>query len=167
MRHRVYGKHLSRSKNERLALFRGLIRSLVLEGSLTTTEAKAKAIKPTIDKLVTAGRKNSPSSLRLIQSAVQQSEVIKKLLEEITPVYKQRSSGFTKVVRLGQRQGDGAMIVKMTWVDELKDKAKKPDSSQSKEEAASETKEVKKTSTKKTEQTEPKKEEGAVESAVK
>jgi large subunit ribosomal protein L17 len=145
VRHRVYGKHLSRSKNERLALFRGLIRSLVLEGSLTTTEAKAKAIKPTVDKLVTAGRKNSPSSLRLIQSAVQQAEVIKKLLEEITPQYKVRNSGFTRTVRLGQRQGDGAMIVKMTWVNEIEGKKSKAETVESKEDEKPVEKKSKKT----------------------
>ena len=118
MRHRVYGKKLSRSKNQRLALFRGLIRSLILQGTLTTTEAKAKAVKGSIDKLVTASRKNSSASLRLIQSAIVQTDVIKKLTDEITPKFKTRNSGFTSTVRLGTRQGDGAMMVKMSWSEE-------------------------------------------------
>ncbi len=118
MRHRVYGKKLSRSKNERLALFRGLIRSLILQGTLTTTEAKAKAIKGTVDKLITASKKNSSASLRLIESAIIQAEVAKKLIEEITPKFKTRHSGFTSTVRLGTRPGDGAMMVKMSWSKE-------------------------------------------------
>ncbi len=118
MRHKVYGKHLGRDKNQRTALFRGLVRSLILQGHLTTTEAKAKAIKGLVDRLISKGRENTNASRRVVESNLPQKEVSKKLLEEIAPSYKTRASGFTQVVRLGNRAGDGAMLVKMTLISE-------------------------------------------------
>lgn len=118
MRHNVYGKHLGRDKNQRTALFRGLVRSLILQGSIKTTETKAKAVKGLVDKLVTAAKKNTPATRRVIESFFTQPEVSKKILEEIAPSYNDRSSGFTTLVKLGSRAGDGAMVVKMSMVKE-------------------------------------------------
>lgn len=120
MRHKVYGKKLGRDKNQRTALFRGLIRSLLLEESIQTTQPKAKAIKGLVDKLITAGRKNTSATRRVIESALPQYGVSRKLIEEIAPRYKDRTSGFTQVVRLGRRTGDGAMMVRMSLIPEKK-----------------------------------------------
>lgn len=110
MRHNVNGKKLGRDKNERTALFKNLVRSLVLHGSITTTEAKAKAIKGLIDKTINQAKK-SPSLL----------------YKEIIPRLRTRSSGYTSVVKLGSRQGDGAMMVKMSLLLEEKvSRRKKP-----------------------------------------
>lgn len=116
MRHSVYGKHLSRDKNERTALFRSLVRSLVIDGSIKTTESKAKAIKPLIDKLITQSKKNSVSSKSVVTSFVNQPQISKKLLEEIAPSLSNRTSGYTNLVKLGRRVGDGAMLVKLSLV---------------------------------------------------
>lgn len=118
MRHRVYGKHLGRDKNQRTALFRGLIRSLFLQGSITTTETKAKAIKSLVDKLITKSKDKSEASKRVIISTISDSEVIDKLIKEIGPKYSKRQSGFTQTVRLGKRSGDGAMLVRMNLIEE-------------------------------------------------
>lgn len=125
MRHRVYGKHLGRDKNQRTALFRGLIRSLFLQGSITTTEIKAKSIKGLVDKLITKSKDKSEASKRVIISAISQPEVIDKLIKDIGPKYKNRKSGFTQMVRLGKRMGDGAMMVRMNLIEEEQIKPEK------------------------------------------
>lgn len=117
MKHNVYGKRLGRDKNQRNALFRGLIRSLILSGSIETTQAKAKAIKGEVDRLISQSRKNSNSGQKQVQSYVTQSELAQKLFKEIGPGYSQRTSGFTKMVRLGKRLGDGAMMVRISLAE--------------------------------------------------
>jgi large subunit ribosomal protein L17 len=134
VRHRVYGSKLQRSKNERIALFRSLIRELVLHESISTTIVKAKAIKGQVDKLITKAKKNDNASKRVLESYLPQSEIRKKLVEEIAPRFSDRASGYTNVVRLGSRLGDGAMMVKVSFVEgvkvaekeEKKDDTKKP-----------------------------------------
>lgn len=126
MRHRIYGKHLGRDKNQRTALFRGLIRSLFLQESITTTETKAKAIKGLVDRLIVKSKDKTEASKRVIVSIISQPEVIDKLMKEIGPRYSKRQSGFTQIVRLGKRAGDGAMLVKMSLVEENKIEAGQP-----------------------------------------
>ncbi len=131
MKHNVYGKHLGRDKNQRQALFRGLIRSLFLEESITTTEAKYKAIKGLIDRLISKARDGSNASKNIIFSQIPQKEVSKKLLEDIAPRYKKRTSGFVSTVRIGTRKGDGAMMMKISLMPGDKqiksDEIKKPE----------------------------------------
>ncbi|OGE71192.1 50S ribosomal protein L17 [Candidatus Daviesbacteria bacterium RIFOXYD1_FULL_41_10] len=117
MKHNVYGKHLGRNKNQRQALFRGLVRSLFLQESITTTEAKAAAIKGLVDKLIAKARNGSNASKNVIFSALPQKEVSDKLLKSIAPRYGTRVSGFTNSVKLGIRHGDGAMMVKMSLME--------------------------------------------------
>lgn len=140
MRHRVYGRKLGRNKNQRIALFRGLVRSLILNESITTTEAKAKAIKSLVDRLIAKSKEKTEAAKRVVVSTVAQPDVSKKLLEEIAPRYKDRTSGFTSIVKTGRRVGDGAMMVKMSLVEgqeksgarsqgsseEIKERKKKP-----------------------------------------
>ena len=115
MRHNVYGKHLGRDKNQRTALFRGLIRSLVLEGSIITTEAKVKAIKGMVDKIFTKAKNGDIASQNVIVKTIPQKEVVKKIME-LSKNIKDRNSGFCQTVRLGTRQGDGAMMMKMSII---------------------------------------------------
>ena len=118
MRHNVYGKHLGRTKNQRTALFKGLIRSLVLHGAITTTESKAKAVKGLIDRVIVKSKDKSEASKNVVKSIISQKEIIEKLAREIAPRFKNRNSGFTQIVRLGRRDGDGAMLVKMILIGE-------------------------------------------------
>lgn len=118
MRHRVYGKHLGRNKNQRTALFKGLVRSLILHESIQTTAPKSKAIKGLVDKLIVKGKDKSNASVNFIKSILPHEEVMKKLIEDIAPRFKDRNSGFTQVARLGVRQGDGAMMVKMSLISD-------------------------------------------------
>lgn len=111
MRHRVYGKKLARNKNERTALFRSLVQNLFWEESIETTEAKAKAIKGLVDKLITQAK--SPATRYLVSQFLIQKKVSDKLFKELTPRMKDRSSGYTSTVKLGKRLGDGAMMVRI------------------------------------------------------
>ena len=116
MRHSVYGKKLGRDKNERTALFKNLVRSLILHESIQTTDAKAKAIKGTVDKIVTQAK--SPTTRRLVAQFLVEKDIQDKLIKEILPRLKNRTSGYTSVVRMGKRLGDGAMMVKMSLIME-------------------------------------------------
>ena len=119
MRHRVYGKHHGRSKDQRTALFKSLVRSLILEESIRTTAPKAKAVKGLVDKIITQAK--SITSKRLVAQFLTHKVVLDKLNNEILPRVGSRTSGYTSVVKIGPRLGDGAMIVKMSLIlDESK-----------------------------------------------
>ncbi len=112
MRHSVYGKHLGRNTNERIALFRNLVRALLLEEKIQTTQAKSKAIKGLVDRLITQAK--SPNTHRFVRQFVTEKKVSDKLINELVPRLSDRTSGYTSVVRMGPRLGDGAMMVQMS-----------------------------------------------------
>ncbi len=114
MRHRVYGKHLGRDKDQRTALFKSLVRSLILEESIKTTQPKAKAIKGLVDKIINQAK--SETSKRLVAQFLVHKNVQDKLTNEILPRVKSRTSGYTSMVKLGARLGDGAMMVKVSLI---------------------------------------------------
>jgi large subunit ribosomal protein L17 len=147
VRHNVYGKHLGRDTNQRTALFRGLIRSLVLEGSIVTTDSKVKSIKGLVDKLFTKAKKGDNASLNVITKTISQKDVSKKLIE-LSKNMKDRNSGFTETLKLGMRQGDGAMMVRMNIVGTSKDQGSNekeaPEKSEEKQKEKIETKKEKK-----------------------
>lgn len=139
MRHKVYGKHLSRDKDQRTALFKSLVRSLILEESIKTTQPKAKAIKGLVDKIITQAK--SETSKRLVSQFLIHKPVAEKLTKVILPRVKSRTSGYTSVVKLGPRLGDGAMMVKLSLIlDEVKAPVKKEATPKAKEEVKKETK---------------------------
>lgn len=118
MRHNVYGRHLGRTKNQRTSLFRNLVGALILNGSIETTEAKAKAIKGLVDKIINQAK--NKNSQRLVSQFLVHKNIQEKLFKEIIPVTKDRNSGFTSIVKLGQRLGDNTMKVRMSIIsDEL------------------------------------------------
>ncbi len=116
MRHKVYGKHLGRNKNERTGLFRSLVGSLILNGEIVTTESKAKAIKGLVDKIISQAKVKNTQ--RLVASFLTQKSVQEKLFNEVVPAVSKRTSGFTSVVKLGRRPGDAAMKVRMSLLTE-------------------------------------------------
>ncbi len=128
MRHRKSGRKLNRDTAHRKALFRNLIASLFLREEIKTTLSKAKAIKGLVDRLMTKAKKKGLHNQRLIHAFIQNKRATKKLVEEIAPRTKERASGFTRIIRLGQRRGDAAEMAKIELVDkekEVKKKAKK------------------------------------------
>lgn len=108
--------------SQRKALFKNLINSLVIHGMIKTTEAKAKAIRGLVDKLITQGKTGTLQARRTIGSFLQDKTVVKKIIDELGPLFKTRPGGFTRIVRLGQRKGDGAMMVRLELVEKPKSK---------------------------------------------
>lgn len=116
MKKNVYGRKLKRDINERKALFKSLISSLVLHGRIKTTEAKAKAIKADIDKIITKVKKNGEAARKLLGSQLT-SPAIEKVIEEVAPGFSKRQGGYTRILKIGRRFGDDARMVLMEWVE--------------------------------------------------
>lgn len=114
MRHRVYGKKLGRNKNERTTLFKGLVQQLVLHGTITTTEAKAKAVKGLVDKIINLAK--SKNSQRLLQAYFSNKLLQERLIKEIAPKLENRISGYTNLIRMGVREGDRSTLVRMSII---------------------------------------------------
>ncbi len=124
MRHSIYGKKLSRDTNQRTALFKSLIQSLILSEKIETTKAKAQAIRGLVDKLVTQAK--SPTTRRLVSQFLTDKRVYNKLVD-LTPRMQTRNSGYTSIIKTGFRQGDGSMMVQMKLLlDQPKDSPKAP-----------------------------------------
>ena len=111
MRHRKKVTTLGRGANHRRALMRNLARAFFINGSIMTTEAKAKAIKPTVEKLITMARQDTLHSRRKIIQAVGSNAIAEKIIKEISPRYKERAGGYTRIVKIGTRAGDNAKKV--------------------------------------------------------
>jgi len=118
MNHSVYGKKLSRTKNERRRLFCNLARSLILHGSIVTSRAKAKAVQPLIEKLVTKAKKGRDVDRRLILKTISDGVVVNTLLADAKDRFSQRTSGFTRMIKIGNIRSDGAEEVMLSFVDE-------------------------------------------------
>lgn len=118
MRHRIKGKQLNRRVGHRKALFKNLVISLIDKGQLVTTEARSKAVKGLVDKLMVRAKQGTVQARRILNSFFNNKTIVNKLVDEVASKHKQRASGFTRIVRLGQRRGDGAMMVRFSFVDE-------------------------------------------------
>ncbi|MDO8260960.1 MAG: 50S ribosomal protein L17, partial [Candidatus Magasanikbacteria bacterium] len=119
MRHRVAGKKLGRTKNQRTALFRSLANNLILHEKIVTTEVKAKAVKPLVEKLITRAKINTIHNRRLLIKELVSENTTKKMLEVIGPKFKERLGGYTKIIKLGDRAGDKAAMVALMFVEDL------------------------------------------------
>ena len=124
MRHRVKGKRLSRNRSHRKALFKNLINALVLHGEIKTTESKAKAVRRLVEKVITKGKVGTLHARRLIAAFLQNKKVVNKIVDELSPLFKDRPGGYTRIIRLGKRRGDDAMMVKLELVEKPAKKEK-------------------------------------------
>jgi large subunit ribosomal protein L17 len=97
-----------RPTNQRRALLRGLATAVLKEGRITTTETKAKAIKPVVEKLITLGKRGDLHARRQVLAYVLEETVVTRLFEEIAPNYAQRNGGYTRIYKAAPRRGDGA-----------------------------------------------------------
>ena len=126
MRHRVKGKKLSRDSAQRKALLRNLVTSFLEKERIRTTLAKAKSTRPLAEKMITLGKKNSLHSRRLALRFIYKRDVVKKLFDEISPRFSERPGGYTRIVKIGPRAGDGAEMAVLELVGtEFKKKVKK------------------------------------------
>ena len=117
MRHHNSIRKFGRDKNERKALLRGLMLSLIKHGKIETTEAKAKELRPTIEKLVTKANVGTLASSRIVYSRLYNlSPEANKLLKEIAPKYKDRKGGYTRITKLPRRAGDASKMAIIEFV---------------------------------------------------
>lgn len=118
MSHNIKGRKFSRSKDERKALLSGLACSLVTHEQMITTLAKAKDIRPYVEKLVTLCKENTLSSRRQALSTLNNNNpVVNKLLDILGPRYKERPGGYLRIIKAGYRQGDSAPLAIIEFVD--------------------------------------------------
>lgn len=117
MRHNVRGRKLGRTSAHRTAMFRNQLASLVANESIVTTVAKAKELRPLAERLVTQGRKDTVHSRRRVRRWISERKLVKKLFDEIAPRYQDRPGGYLRITKLGPRQGDGAELAKIEFVD--------------------------------------------------
>ncbi|MDH4209269.1 MAG: 50S ribosomal protein L17 [Anaerolineae bacterium] len=122
MRHRVAGRKLKRSSGHRRALFRNLITELFRHRRITTTEAKARAVRSEAEKLITVakdslGKESDAHERRQVLRTITDQEVVKELFENIAPEFKDRPGGYTRVIKLGPRQGDAAPMAILELVE--------------------------------------------------
>lgn len=100
-------RKFGREKNQRVALMKSLVHALALEEKIVTTEAKAKSLRPMIEKLITLGKKQTPASRRLIESRVGKMAGA-KIATDLSIRYKDRSGGYTRITKMVRRLSDGA-----------------------------------------------------------
>ncbi|MCH7691308.1 MAG: 50S ribosomal protein L17 [candidate division Zixibacteria bacterium] len=108
MGHRDKTAKLGRTKPHREAMLSNMAMSLLTHRIIRTTDAKAKALKPVIDRIISTAKKNDLSAMRQVAKKVKDKKVFKKLFEEIVPQFEGRHSGFSRILKLGVRRGDGA-----------------------------------------------------------
>ena len=110
MKHHDSNRKLGRERKVRTALMRSLARNLIQEEKMITTEAKAKALRPMIEKLITRAKEDTVANRRLVYSRLGNNDrATAKLFSDIAPRYKARSGGYTRIVRVGVREGDAAV----------------------------------------------------------
>ena len=117
MRHRVKKKKLGRNAAQRRALYRNLITELFRYERIQTTEAKAKAVRPYAEKLITLAKRGDLHARRQVLRWVYDKEVVDHLFHAIAPSFADRQGGYTRIIRLGQRQGDAAPMVILELVE--------------------------------------------------
>lgn len=110
MRHGKAGRKLGRNSGSRLALARAQATALLREGRIETTLAKAKELRPYVEKLITTAKSGDLHSRRTVGRDIQDQEVLRKLFAEIAPKYAERPGGYTRILRVGVRRGDAAPV---------------------------------------------------------
>ena len=116
MRHMKAGRKLSRSTSHRKAMFRNLVTDLLRYEKVITTEAKAKEVRGLAEKVLTLGKGGSLHSRRQALAFVADKKVVDKLFTELGPKYADRPGGYTRLIKLGPRLGDGAAMAKLELV---------------------------------------------------
>lgn len=117
MRHRVAGRKFGRNTGQRRALIKGLAISLILNERVTTTEAKAKTIRPVVEKLVTMSREDTAHHRKLVMSRIGNETATSKLFEVLGPRFEEQPGGYTRIYKIGQRKGDAAPMAMIEFVE--------------------------------------------------
>jgi len=137
MRHLVSGKKLGRNSSQRKALLRNLVTSFLEKERMRTTLPKAKATRPIAEKMITLAKTNTLHARRQAHQVIYKKNVVKKLFDDIGPRFTERPGGYTRIIKLGPRMGDGAEMAILELVGtEFKKKEKNKESIKEKAKAA-------------------------------
>ena len=132
-------RKLGRPTAHRKAMLRGMVTLLLENGQVETTLTRAKEVRSVAEKMITLGKKNTLASRRAALAYITKKEVVKKVFDELAPLYENRAGGYTQIFKLGPRRGDGAEMAIIKLVDYVKpaaaDKSKKKDKKEEKVEA--------------------------------
>src|SRR5437763_7560843 len=123
MRHHRAGKKLGRDSAHRKALYANLAGSLIEHGRIRTTEAKAKAVKPFAEQMITLGKRGDLAARRQAIAELRSQDVVHQLFADVAPRFAERPGGYTRIVKLGPRQGDAAEMVYLELVDYAPERA--------------------------------------------
>ena len=146
MRHRNAHRKLSRNTSHRRALLRNLVTDLLEHGRLMTTLPKAKEVRPLAEKMITLGKRDSLHARRQVQSYVLRDAIAKRVFDTISPKFADRNGGYSRIIKLGNRKGDGADLAiiellgselevkKAERAEKVKDKASKKPKEEKEEE---------------------------------
>ena len=117
MRHLKKGRSLHRKSSHRKALLCNLAVSILTNGRVQTTEAKAKEVRGLVDRIITWGKRGDLHARRLAARQVRSRTIVKKVFDELAPRYRDRPGGYTRIMKIGFRHGDNAPVVLMELVD--------------------------------------------------
>ena len=116
MRHRKKNKILDRAKAPRQAMLNSLATSIILYEKVTTTEAKAKAVKPMLEKLITRSKEKAVNNKQRLGRVLLDKKAVQKALDVLGPKYKDRKGGYCRIIKIGPRTGDGAHMAQIELV---------------------------------------------------
>jgi large subunit ribosomal protein L17 len=117
LRHRRSGRKLGRDASHRKALYANLAGALIEHGRIKTTVAKAKAVRPVAEQMITLGRRGDIHARRQAMAFLRSQEVVHKLFAEVAPRFRERPGGYSRIVRIGPRPGDSAEMAYLELVD--------------------------------------------------
>ena len=126
MRHQRAGRKLGRDAAQRRALYANLASALIEHGRIRTTEAKAKEIRPIVEQMITLGKRGDLAAHRQAVAFLRSKPVVRKLFADVAPRFADRPGGYTRVVKLGPRQGDAAPMAYLELVDYVPERAPAP-----------------------------------------
>jgi large subunit ribosomal protein L17 len=118
MRHRAKGRQLSRTSSHKRALLNNMATSLFKHDGVVTTEAKAKELRPFAEKLITLARRGDLHARRLVERRIKDRDVLGRLFAEIGPRFAARPGGYTRILKIGHRPGDGADVARIELLSE-------------------------------------------------
>ena len=123
MRHQRSGRKLGRDSAHRKALYANLAAALIEHGRIKTTEAKAKEVRPVAEQMITLGKRGDLAAHRQAVAFLRSKPVVRKLFAEVAPRFADRPGGYTRIVKLGPRQGDAAPMAYLELVDYVPDRS--------------------------------------------
>jgi large subunit ribosomal protein L17 len=123
VRHRKAGRKLGRDAAQRRALYSNLACALIKHGRIKTTEAKAKEVRPIVEEMITLGKRGDLAAHRHAVRFLRSKEIAHLLFSEVAPRFAERPGGYTRIVKIGPRQGDAALMVYLELVDYVPERA--------------------------------------------